>query len=564
MSRDDFGRAKKELERRHLERKGIEKQEIETWQKRWRDAGPIEYAEHLLLSPMDIPPHPDFDPNNNPILPCNDDCSIGPEHPRFRENGIPYHLVLSEEQKEFLFDIWKNGITMAILTAARGAGKTFIFGVFDCWKISTEDNFSITCMGGSSEQSELIQDYIDSWRMDIPIIGKIIYKSLKGIRRYAHTLGRSSIKFPACSTTAARGPHVNIVEIDEACEAESKSEDGAKAVAAVQWQLTGKRCGALFISSTAHYIYGIFYDYMKNPDKYGFQKVYRWAIAKHISGEKDPYKVYTDKDPSHWVPNVWWLTQKEVSEKRKSKSDEEWLCEALGGASMASGAVFKKGDLDVCICSLCENCNPYNWDTCKLVKLGELGTQEEPTKYIIDRQGGFDYGYSDAPCSLTVIGRKKDVVFVLYNDEQIGMRDTEKPDWIDGICKQYQTFTLVPDPNAAGKHLNEPLEEKGYAVYVIEVEKVDRVYRTINFVEKHKIIIPKAFWYLTSSLRKLAWDKNGKIRKIDDHSFDSLCYSMDGFEVEESGESIFEEFLKFQTQSPSLMKEEDFFKGIEG
>jgi hypothetical protein len=303
---------------------------------------------------------------------------------------------------------------------------------------------------------------------------------------------------------------------------------------------------------------------MKNPEKYGFQKVYRWSIAKHINGETDPYKVYTDKDPTHWIPNVWWVTRKEISDKRKSKSDEEWLCEALGGASMASGAVFKKGDLDVCICSLCENCEPYNWKECKLVKLGELGTEEDPTKYIIDRQAGFDYGYSDAPCSLTIIGRKKDVVFVLFNDEQLGMKDTEKPDWIDEICKQYKTYTFIPDPNAAGKHLNEPLEEKGYAVYIIaEQEKSERVYRTINFVERHKIIVPKAFWYLTASLRKLAWDKNGKIRKIDDHSFDSLCYSMDGFEVEESGESIFEEFLKFQTQSKTQIKEDDFFKGVE-
>lgn len=554
--------AQKELLRQRKEQKGLDREDIESWQKRWREAGPIKFSEHLLTCPLDVPSHPDYNPNNNPILPCNDDCPIGKEHPKFRENGIPFHIILSEEQKEFLTDLWINGITMAILVAARGAGKTFIFGVYNCWKITVEDHFSITSMGGSSAQSELIQSYIDDWRIDIPMIGKIIYKSLMGIKRYVKTLGRSYCKFPACSTTAARGPHVNLVEIDEACEAESKSEDGAKAVAAVQWQLTGKRFGSLLISSTAHYIFGTFYDYMKNPEKYGFQKVYRWAIAKHISG-KDPDQIYTDKDPTHWIPNVWWLTQKEVSDKRKSKSDEEWLCEALGGASMSSGAVFKKGDLDVSICTLCEDCEPYNWEKCKLCKIGNLGTPEEPTKYIIERQSGFDYGISDAPCSLTIIGRKKDIVFVLFNDEQLGMRDTEKPDWIDKTCKQYDTHTIIPDPAVSGKHLNEPLEEKGYAVFIIaEQNKIERVHNAINFVENHKIIIPKAYWYLTASLRKLAWDKNGKIRKIDDHSFDSLCYSMEGFSVEESGESVFEEFLKHQATFPTKMREEDFFRGI--
>jgi hypothetical protein len=559
-----YSSVRREYLRRLKEQKGTGKEEIEVWQKHWRDLGPIEFAEHLLTCPPDVPPHPDFNPDNNPNLPCNDDCPLGKEHPKFRENGSPYHLILSEDQKEFLMDVWKNGITMAIIAAARGAGKTFVLGIYNCWRITTFDRWSITCMGGSSEQSELIQDYLDDWRIDISVIRRIIYKSLRGIKPRVKTRGRSICRFPACSTQAARGKHVNTVEIDEACEAESKSENGMKAVAAVQWQTTGKRVGELFLSSTVQFIYGTFYDYMKNPEKYGFQKVYRWAIAKHISGETDPHKVYTDKDPSHWIPNVWWITKSELMKKRLSKSDEEWLCEALGGASMASGAVFKKEDLDICICRRCEECEPYNWEKCELYRIGNLGTPEDPTKYIIERQSGFDYGYSNAPCSLTIIGRKGDTIFVLFNDEQIGMRDTEKPDWIDKTCQQYKTHTFIPDPNASGKHLNEPLEEKGYAVYIIaEKEKIERVYKAISFVEKHKIIIPKAFWYLTSSLRKLAWDKNGKIRKIDDHSFDSLCYSMEGFEVEEGEENIFEEFLRFQRETPTPLKEEDFFKGIE-
>lgn len=556
-----YNSVRREYVRRLKKQKGTGKEKIEEWQQRWRDAGPIEFAEHLLICPSDVPPHPDFNPNDNPNLPCNSDCPLGKEHPKFRDDGTPYHIILANYQKEFLYDIWKNGVTTAILAAGRGTGKTFVFAIYNCWRIACFDKWSITCMGGSAEQSEIIQDYIDDWILDIPMIGKILYKSLRGIRRIIISRGRSRCKFPSCSTQAARGKHVNTVEIDEAVEAESKSLDGEKAVAAVQWQTTGKRHGELFLSSTVQY-HGKFYEYLKDPEKHGFQKVYRWAIAKHVSGETDPYKIYSDKDISHWIPNAWWITQEELRKKRL-KSDEEWLTEALGGISMASGAVFKKEDLDICICKLCEECEPYVWDKCELCRMGKLGTPEDPTKYVIDRQAGFDYGYSDAPCSLTIIGRKEDVIFVLFNDEQIGMRDTEKPDWIDKICQQYRTHTFIPDPNASGKHLNEPLEEKGYAVYIIaEKEKIERVYKVISFVEKHKIVIPKAFWYLTSSLRKLAWDKNGKIRKVDDHSFDALSYSMEGFEVEEGGENIFEEFLRFQKETPTSFKEEDFFKEI--
>lgn len=512
--------------------------EIDKWQKRWREAGPICFAEELLTCPEDVPPHPDFDPDNNPEIWCKG-CQS--KHSKFRENGTPYHIILSPDQKVFLHDLWKETSKLYLLAAARGAGKTFCLGIWNCWQISTQDHYSITCMGGSSEQSELIQEYIDNWRIDIPILGKIIYRSLHGIKKVCYTLGRSKCRFPACSMLSSKGPHVNEVDIDEACAAEDKSEDGARAVKSVMWQLTGKRVGKLILTSTADYVFGMFYEYMKNPKKYGFT-LYQWAIAKHISG-KEPMETYTDKDPSHWVPNVWWLTQEEISEKRKGKSDDEWLSMGLGGASMASGAALKKDDLDVCICSLCEACEPYDWEKCKLCKLLQLGTPEDPTKYIIERRGGFDFGATEAPCALSIFGRKEDVVFVLFNDEQLGLREKEKLDWIHDNMQTWKTWTFIPDPAVAGKHLNEKMEEKGYAVYIIpEAEKMERVFNVINFVENHKILIPKAFWYLTQSLRKLAW-KKGKIRKIDDHSFDTCQYGMVDYRIEGGG-NILDEFLK--------------------
>ena len=295
-------------------------------------------------------------------------------------------------------------------------------------------------MGGSGDQSEYIQDYIDGWRLDVPMISKIIYKSLHGIKRSCHTTGRSKCKFPACSTLAARGAHVNEVDIDECCAAEDKSEDGAKAVAAVQWQTTGKRKGKIILTSTVQYIHGSFYNYMKEPEKFGF-KVYRWGIAKHISGNKDPYAVYKDKNPNNWIPNVWWITKDEIIKKRNSKSDEEWLCEALGGASLASGAVFKKDDLDIVICNRCDDCKPYVWGKCKWCPF--IGTQEDPTKFIIERRAGFDYGVSDAPCALTFVGRKKDVVFVLESDEQMGLREEEKIDWIKRGMKKWRSSIFI-------------------------------------------------------------------------------------------------------------------------
>lgn len=882
---------KKKMRDKKAKKRKTQGVNLQDWQKRWHNAGPINFAEKLLSCPIDVPSHPDYNPDNNPIINHlkdsfykSEDCPFGDKHPKFWEGkkiaGIPYHIILSEDQKKFLTDIWKNDIDLSLVAAARGAGKTFTLGVWDCWNITTKDKYSITCMGGSSKQSELIQKYIEDWSIDIPILRKIIIKIRKGIKRDCVTKGGSRCDFPACSVLSARGPHVNEVQIDEACfspdsiiwvpngfdridstpkkllmgkikkyfirnyngeminikpmyypigyavtpehpiwaikrkekywfdkekrfmpskieyykirysknrdgnkkeaewikaedlrkndilvspkpkriinykrfratppeffrligyyiaegslgehqtflsfnsnereliddvknivkflfnvsvheykfkdsncinvywtykpfrkwakdcgngaknkhipellmklpnyqldellkgiylgdgyktenikslhiaskklvyqilfiensrgnivslskekdrdcfylrkynnvkygwsdgenlyipiyeiqkqnyngkvynfetdthkysmpymlvhncAAEDKSKDGMDAVAAVQWQTTGKRGGKVILTSTAHFIHGKFYEYMKEPKKYGF-KTYRWAITKHKSGETDAFKVYTDRDPNNWLPNVWWLTNEEIHKKRRSKSDEEWLCEALGGASLASGAVFKKDDLDVCICNLCDNCVPYDWEKCKLTKVLQLGTPDDPTKFIIERRAGWDYGVSDAPCALTIIGRKKNVVFVLYNDEQLGIREEEKIDWISREMNRLKANVFIPDPAVAGKHLNEKLDDKGYAVYIIaEQEKLRRVFNVINFVEKHKIIIPKAFWYITQSLRKLAWkDPAKKLRKLDDHSFDSLQYGICDWQVEEGG-SILDEFLK--------------------
>jgi len=534
-----------------IEEKNRKHKELEVgkWQKLWREVGPIRFAEEVLMCPQDVPPHPDFNPDNNPEVWC-EGCQT--KHPKFRGNGTPYHIILSSDQKTFLYDLWKGDSKLILLAAGRGAGKTFVLGIWNCWQISTQDNYSITCMGGSSQQSELIQEYIDNWRMDVPLIGKIIYKSLHGIKKACYTSGRSKCRFPACSMLSSKGPHVNEVDIDEACAAEDKSEDGAKAVKSVMWQLTGKRVGRLILTSTADYIFGMFYEYMKNPEKYGFT-TYQWAIAKHIS-EGNPIETYLDKDPNHWLPNVWWMTQEEISKQRNIKSDEEWLSMALGGASMASGAVFKKDDLDVCICNLCEECNPYDYEKCKLVKLLKLGTPEDPTKYILERRSGFDYGVSEAPCALAVFRRKGDVVFVLFNDEQLGLREEEKVDWIYDNMQKWKTWTFIPDPAVAGKHLNEKMEDKGYSVYIIpESEKLSRIYNVINFVEKHKIVIPKAYWYLTQSLRKACW-KDGKIRKIDDHSLDTCQYGMVDYTIEEGG-NILDEFLKKLPEDKNKKKE---------
>lgn len=526
MAHQAYERLQKEM-KKHPKRIS-KKVHMDKWRKYWREAGPVRFAEEYLFCPINVPPYPNWKELQEESY-CKGCKKM---HKKFRNNGVPYHIILSEQQKELLLDLWERGQRLIIVSAGRGCGKTFIVAVWDCWRMACFDHYQITVMGGSQEQSEICQEYIDYWRGVHPEVEYIVNKSTKGIHPKATSRYGAKLKFSPCSPTAARGPHVNEVQADEACTAEAKGKDGIAAIKALDWQITGRPDTYIMILSTSHYLFGRFYEILSDPKKFGDFKVYFWTIADHVSG-KPVEQMYKDKNPKNWKPAVWWMSQKNIRKLRRKTSDEEWLCEALGRPSMASGAVFKREDLDIIICGVeinkqCENCIPYKWGYCKLIEQFQLGHQADPIAYIIERRAGYDYG-DVAPNALTIGGRKtiggKTYIFILFNDEIIGLRPEELIKWITNHLKIFRCFTIIPDPSAAGAIVSRRLDELGFATYIIgEAEKAQRVWIVKKIIERHAIIIPKAFWHLTDSLRKLAYDEKGKIRKINDHSFDSLQY----------------------------------------
>lgn len=502
-------------------RRKEKKNQLEEWREFWRNAGPIRFAQEYLFCYPQVPPYPDW--KNLQIESYCEGCQK--THKKFHDNGIPIHVILSEDQIELLNDTWLNGVRCIIISAGRGSGKTFILAIWNTWRLCTEDYYEITSMGGSIGQSRLLQKYIDFWRVKHPEVRQIINVSRKGIGdRSCETRMGSTDSFVACSETAVRGPHVNEVQADEACAAEAKGIEGQKAIEAIDWEITGRRDTYVWLTSTSHFLLGRFYEIYRTPEKFGFKR-YIWEIAKHISG-KPAHLMYQDRSPKNWKSAVWWITQDDIEKLRKRKSNEEWLCEALGRASLASGAIFKSDDLDVIICNLCEadDCTPYKWGKCKLIQEHKLGEQSDPIKNIKDRKSSFDYG-DPAPCAFIIGGTKDRFIFILFAEEQKGLSTPELIDWIERELQRYKVFTInIPD-SIAGIHVREIMENKGFSISLLEEQyKEERVQNLRAIVEKRAIIIPPAFWHLTESLRGMHRDKLGRIVKFNDHSFDALCY----------------------------------------
>jgi len=502
--------------------------EIQIWRNKWRERGPVEFAENLLICPPDVPPHPEL-------------------------GRVPEFVILTDDQKEFLIDLWKGIVQYIILAAGRGSGKTFVFAIYTTWRLCCFDYFTMTVMGGSSEQSEKIKEYIDFWRRRDKNIFYALYKSIGGGNKAARVTSRwdAFARFPACSIAGARGPHVTQLLIDEVCVGESRGKDGAQAILDATYQLTSSPNQLLGYSSTAQFILGKFYDVWTHYKELGFKR-YRWSLAYHTSNmwftvDKEGKKIanwtyiddvlYKDRNPKHWKSNVWWVTQRDIEAFRKNSTDDQWLVEILGGISRGSGLVFSREDLAHCICdghlytkdkTTCKVCEPYT-ENCPMAKFYDLNLAK-----ISERRGGVDFG-EVSPNAMTVSGKRGNTVFVLYNDERVdGTEEILK--WVEETAKKYKLFYVFADPEE--RAMRETLELRGFNVPHIwggsgGQMKSYYVTNTKRFVEQHRVVIPIKFNYLVNSISALAYDERGNVRKHNDHSWDSWMYSMIDYNIDD-------------------------------
>jgi len=528
MPRDSISSREEEIWQKSKSKKGeFFKRQFEPFRREWKRRGPIEFANYILK----------IDP----------------------ETGRP--LTLSEEQKQFLNDIVFNNVKLAIISAGRGSGKSFVLAVYIAWRIFTNDFYHISVIGGSAEQSQKVRSYIVGWIRNNSNLQQYCFKSIKNeIKTYAS----SSARFSACSATSTRGEHVNDLIIDEEVAAEQVHKE--EFIKAALWQASTSPDLRIIRSSTPHLTHGSFLDVWNNSTKYGYKR-YQWSIAKHITKNKDPYAIYEDTNPHHWFSNVPWITDETIMLYRIQKSNEEWLKECLGAVSIASGVVFKPTDIDACICDNCEICEPYEEGKCPLLQyyLQLEGmppnriplVNKEAAKYLLDKVIGIDWGKITPDC-YSVIGRIGETVLVLDFREIYGQTDEEKIKTADELAKKWNIEIIRPDPEQWS--YSNDLTSLGYSVHELfsfegGQEKDSYVHVLKKYIERHSIKIPKIFEGLIRSLRNLSYDKSGKIRKIDDHPADSLLYAISYYgEVLESPTLSRQEIEK--AISPSIPTDE--------
>jgi len=405
------------------------------------------------------------------------------------------------------------------------------------WRIATHEYWGISTMGGSAEQSEKIHLYISKWVRRSPDLRQYFLKpTMKKVSTYAN----SYVTFHSCSATSVRGPHTHELVIDE--QAAGEERGGTKQIKAAIFQVSTSPDIHIVKSSTAQYIHGDFLYTWNNAEKLGYKK-YQWSIAKHKNGVTDPYQIYQDVNPDNWLSNVPWIPDLNIRILRNARSNDEWLVEALGGISKSSGLVFNPHDLSACTCTRCPDnnkpCLPYADGHCPIVQYF-MALEGCPAKKIPhsvqkalrkvgQRVEGVDWG-KNSPCAYSATGKYKRIVFVLQSEEEVGANDDEKIQKAVDIARKWHIEIIRPDPREWS--FNNIIADKGFAVHELfttsrgDIEKNRMLFTLKRLVERHQILIPCKFEALISSLRNLTFDENGRIRKRNDHSFDSLIYAV--------------------------------------
>lgn len=484
-----FKKKGKALERRFAE-----------WRRIWKQKGPVEFAHKILK----------------------------------REPKYGKKIELSEEQQRFLMDLGMYGVKFAILISGRGGGKSLLFAIYVAWRIFTHEFWGITVMGGSETQSAEENKYVKWWIVNSDDLAEFTATATK---KTVETHCDSYAIFTPCSESAARGPHPKELIIDE--QATGEKEGKGEIIESALGQVTSSTDIHIIKGSTAQFVFGDFLQTWDNAESMGYTK-YHWALAKHISGEKDIYKVFHDKDPEMWISNCPWIPTENIRHLRKEYSDDKWLVEILGGISKSSGLVFSRDDIEYCTCTLCPDegkpCIPYKEGHCLLIQKTMFMEGEDPsnipksTKKALEkvklRVEGIDWGKT-APTCYTALGKWKNKVFVLHNEEKVGVSDDEKIDTGADVAKEFGIQVIRPDPRE-WSYCN-ALTKKGFAVHELFSfeggdEKGNYLFTLRRLVERHNLRIPCKYKLLIDCLKAIAYDDRGKVIKKRDHHFDSLLY----------------------------------------
>lgn len=453
---------------------------------------------------------------------------------------------LSEDQKIFLlslqkwdpdvgtqynWDTWEapeQEFQRTIVVASRNGGKTFILAIYALWRALFFQHLWIREIGGSLTQAKIF--YHQYFKKFIEANIKILAE-VRGKVQTEKTEFRSGsvVETGTCSETSVRGPHPDILLLDEVAAA-----DKAKKTDVIEAALDSA-LGQVVMVSTAHYASGLFIRYLLKAEQFGY-KVFYWPACDLdiVTGE-----IIRVRAP--------WIPKSRIEHARMTKSENDFMVEWMASVKSTSQMVFKLENVEesivqieptVILTELEKQDDDLVPDDLEHIPshmrkyYEEEGLLEAGVDINTSVYGGCDIGYVH-PTAIVIIKRDvNDVFWVIHNEFYRGRSARWRADRVTELQEKYGIeFFCLDAEDISFRHL---CMEAGAIVRAVPFQnyKSQLIGALNNLFEKRApdgkplIRIPSKFDQLIDELRTYTYDDSGRPMKGFDDNLDALLFSL--------------------------------------
>lgn len=383
-------------------------------------------------------------------------------------------------QADFLNEMVDLGNNYAIISAGRGTGKTECLAVLALWYVYVlpltfpGTPMKVVILAGSEKQARICYEYIMAFIEKLPFLKKALAK--EPTKSEILFQDGSWIRPLTASEKSVRGPHPDLLVIDEACQASDEL-----LIAAMPMVGTSKY-PRLILSSTPDKYFSLFVNVYQKRTQYPYFRRFNW------SAEDCP------------------IVSKQFLKSQKTLIDSgNYTVEYLGLPYSFTGKVFPLEKLKEC------------------VKYRNFISSDKR------KDAGVDWGHFPNPTVLVIVeeeefGEDKIGWKVLFTESYLKQNFEEVLNKIELICKSYQISTIYTDSNDIGE--NQRLSSRGLPVTPVKFksQKASMISNLRAAVEKELIKIDGDKDYpLVAQMRDYRYDS-----KKNDDFVDALMLACKG------------------------------------
>lgn len=255
--------------------------------------------------------------------------------------------------------IWKDQnhkgekATRFILKGPRGGGKSKMLGAIGFAKWFLQGR-SIVDMGGSLEQAKGVYNYFSSHCFSHDAI--ITHLPKEPLMQLTKSDQGNYFKAVAASPKQVRGPHPDVLLIDEACETKDEL------ILSAMPMIDSSENQCLVMTSTFHKIYGLFQETWDKADQLGYVRI-SWDIFDvckpfdpiifddpRLNEEIEDLALLKERTRGRSGDPEGWVKFENILQAWREKSSLDWFdVEYMGLRPSAAGMVNDPEDVDACV-----------------------------------------------------------------------------------------------------------------------------------------------------------------------------------------------------------------------